>query len=96
MPERDLPAGWGWFEPLPSATSLPDELCRAAAACFTGHDGDTLLRHLQRAFLARRLPPTASDAELRHVEGQRSVVAHLLTLIERGRDPAGSARNPKP
>lgn len=96
MPERELPAGWGWFEPLPSTHGLPDEVCRSAAVCFAGRDGDLLLRHLQRVFLDRRLPPTASDAELRHVEGQRSVVAHLLTLIERGRDPAGSARSLKP
>ena len=80
-----MPGGWGWFEPPPAAADLPDEACRCAAACFAGRDGQALLRHLQRAFLDRRVPPTANDAELRHVEGQRSVVAHLLTLIERGR-----------
>lgn len=85
MAEHDILEGWSWFEPTTPASGPPDDACRAAAACFAGRDGDLLLRHLQRAFLDRRMPPSASDAELRHAEGQRSVVAHLVTLIERGR-----------
>ena len=56
--------------------------------CLATPNGRLLFRHLRRLFLDRRLPPTARDAELRHVEGQRSVVAHLLQLMERGRGPA--------
>lgn len=94
MPTPEAPEGWAWFagsgEPAPS-----DEACRLAARCFGTPQGALLLGHLRRCFLDRRLPPTASDAELRHVEGQRSVVAHLIQLVERGRAaPAGSLLPP--
>lgn len=66
---------------------MPQDLvCRSAAACFAGSHGQLVLRHLQRVFLDRRVAPNRSDAELRHVEGQRSVVSHLMSLIERGKD----------
>ena len=72
-----------------------DELCRHAAMCLGTRSGRLLLAHLQRSFLDRRVPPTASDAELRHAEGQRSVVHHLLQLAERGRgEPATVAPPP--
>ena len=86
--------GWAWLEATPAGADVAPELCRAAAACLGTPNGRLVLRHLRQSFLDRRLAPTASDAELRHVEGQRSVVAHLLRLIERGRDgipvPAGT------
>lgn len=81
-------AGWGWLDAAPLGAAPAPELCRAAAACLTSPNGRNLLRHLRQSFLDRRLPPTATDAELRHVEGQRSVVAHLLRLTERGCDGA--------
>lgn len=80
--------GWAWLDAAPPVGPLTPELCRAAAACLASPNGRVLLRHLGQSFLDRRLPPTASDAELRHVEGQRSVVAHLLRLMERGRNGA--------
>ncbi len=79
-------AGWAWLEAATDeGGETPPDLCRAAAACFGGPDGHLLTRHLRRLFLDRRLPPTASDAELRHLEGQRTAVAHLLLLADRGR-----------
>ena len=45
-----------------------------------------LYRHLERVFLLRRVPPQTSDQELRHIEGQRSLVAHLQSLAARGRN----------
>lgn len=80
--------GWAWLDAVPAGAEMAPELCRAAAACLGTSNGRLLLRHLRQTFLDRRLPPTASGAELRHVEGQRSVVAHLVRLIERGRDGA--------
>ena len=84
--EVDL-AGWSWFEAGEALNGVPvdDELCRAFARCFAGADGELASRHLARVFLDRRLPPTASDAELRHLEGQRCAVAHIEALIARGR-----------
>lgn len=78
--------GWVWLDSTPTGAEPAAELCRAAVACFATTNGRLVLRHLRQSYLDRRLAPTASDAELRHVEGQRSVVAHLLRLIDRGRD----------
>ncbi|MDX6748791.1 hypothetical protein SH611_03120 [Geminicoccaceae bacterium 1502E] len=78
------PAGWDW---LGAATGPAGDgtLERAFAACFSGADGRQALAHLRRVFLDRRLPPSASDAELRHAEGQRSVAAYIAAMVDRGR-----------
>lgn len=79
--------GWSWFE----ATSTPRgdpgeaELYRACARCFAGPDGQAVITYLTRSVLERRLPPNATDAELRHLEGQRYAIAGLLAMVERGR-----------
>jgi hypothetical protein len=88
MPVDGAPTGWAWFaasETAPAGAG-PDELevCRAFARCFAGSEGRIVLDHLKRVVLERRLPPTASDAELRHLEGQRSAVAHIVAMVERG------------
>jgi hypothetical protein len=43
-----------------------------------------VLEHLRRVVLDRRLAPHASDAELRHLEGQRYAVAYIVAMVERG------------
>jgi hypothetical protein len=70
---------------LPAGEPAGDELARCAARLFTSADGQRLLDHLERAYLLRRVPPQVSDQELRHIEGQRCLVAHLLSLVARGR-----------
>ncbi len=79
--------GWSWFETASASVDEASdmELCRACARCFAGSDGHAVIAHLTRSILDRRLPPSASDAELRHLEGQRYAVAGLLAMIERGR-----------
>ena len=91
MPEADLPQGWDWLHADGARIEPPAELCRCAVACFGSPSGRLVLRHLQRLFADRRLAPSATDAELRHVEGQRSVVSHLLQLLEHGRGVATAA-----
>lgn len=54
------------------------------ARVFRGGDGTAALAHLRRLTIERRLPPDASDAALRHLEGQRFLVAHIETLVARG------------
>lgn len=87
MPADSAAQGWAWFahdaaprEPSPQER----ELCCAFARCFANGDGRIVLEHLRRSVLERRLPPSASDAELRHLEGQRYAVAHILAMVERG------------
>lgn len=84
MPAPPEPAGWAWFEAEVPADPGEAELCRACARCFSGSDGQLVVDHLKRV-LERRLSPEASNAELRHLEGQRYAIAHLLALVERGR-----------
>jgi hypothetical protein len=87
MPADVAPHGWAWFaHAATSAERSPEEveLCRAFARCLAGADGRVVLEHLRRTVLERRLPPNASDAELRHLEGQRYAVAHIVAMVERG------------
>jgi len=58
----------------------------AFARCFSGRDGEIVLSHLTSVTLKRALGPESSDALLRHLEGQRQLVAYIQGLIERGRD----------
>lgn len=78
--------GWGWFDADTDGQSPieADDLARCFARCFNGVDGEAVLRHLRQTFLNRRLGPSASDAELRFLEGQRSVAAHIHDMIDRG------------
>jgi hypothetical protein len=86
MTDHELLADWPWTGAENGTPDrLQDELCRRFARCFAGTDGEQVLAFLRRGFLDRRLPPAASDAELRHLEGQRCVVAQILALVERGR-----------
>lgn len=86
MTSEAWPDGWDGLRNSTPAVDGEDALARAFARCFREPHGRLAIDHLKRAFLERRVSPTASDAELRHVEGQRSVAAHILALIERGRE----------
>jgi len=86
----DLDLGWAWFETNSSLGELekspPDhELASVFARCFRGEDGVKVLKHLQKITHHRILGPAASDALLRHMEGQRQLVAHMTSLVEHGR-----------
>ena len=72
--------GWSWFTATAPTAQHDEELAQAVAACFVGSNGEVVIQHLRATFLERRVAPTASDAELRHVEGQRSAIAYLLRL----------------
>lgn len=85
--EQAGPEGWDWFEiGAVQGTSIEEEdLARSFARCFKGGDGAIVLRHIRQTILDRRLGPDATDAELRFLEGQRSIAAHILSMIDRGR-----------
>jgi hypothetical protein len=83
--------GWAWFEPAgePPAggggEAADPDLAAAFARCFRGDDGGRVIDHLKAITLGRALGPAASDAQLRHAEGQRQLVAYVNALLERGR-----------
>ena len=93
-------AGWAWFaeadrplapEAAEAARADHRALTSAFARCFRGRDGEMVLAYLRAVTLGRALGPGASDAVLRHLEGQRQLVAHVIRLIARGQDGKGGA-----
>lgn len=54
----------------------------AFVACFGTAAGARVLAHLRRMTIERRLGPDAPAALLRHVEGQRALVALIERLAE--------------
>lgn len=89
MSATENPWPWGAApEPgseSPGAGPSGDALARAAAKVFSGADGERLAKYLRAITLERALGPDAAVAQLRHLEGQRQLVRHLLALAERGR-----------
>ncbi len=84
--------GWGWFEKFDKDQSSENtdigqnpDIAATYARCFVGDDGQTVLRHLRSLTLDRTLGPRSSDSLLRHMEGQRQLVAQIHALIENGR-----------
>lgn len=84
------PGGWDWFDSAdvsdPETPEGDRELALAFARCFQGRDGDRVLAYLRGTTLERALGPGAPDTLLRHLEGQRQLVAHISALVRRGRD----------
>ena len=71
--------GWDWFEKSPdpgAASHVQDAFVRA----FATDAGQQVLAFLRQSTIERRLPPDASSAVLRFVEGQRSLVAQIERL----------------
>jgi hypothetical protein len=52
---------------------------------FSSEDGAKALSYLQTITFHRALGAQSSDCELRHLEGQRTMVATILRLVDRGR-----------
>lgn len=83
-------AGWDWLEASPSAgpdpaTATDADPAPSFARCFAGGDGLRVLAVLRAMTLDRALGPDAPEAALRHLEGQRQLVATILALVARGR-----------
>lgn len=63
------------------------EIEKCFARLFSSDDGRRALSYLQAVTFQRALAPTSSDQQLRYAEGQRAMVATILRLIDRGRNP---------
>jgi hypothetical protein len=61
------------------------DMRRSYVRVFESNDGAAVLEELRRLFLEREAGPEVNDAGLRHLEGQRSVVRHILRQIEAGK-----------
>jgi hypothetical protein len=59
---------------------------RTFARLFSTEDGKKILSYLQVITFHRTLGPGSPDEQLRYMEGQRSMVATILRLIDRGRN----------
>lgn len=84
--------GWDGLDPgaggdgRPAAPADADgETALLFARVFRGEDGARALAHLRAMTLDRALGPEASPEALRHLEGQRCLIRHLLALVTRGR-----------
>lgn len=55
------------------------------ARTFATTSGKEVLKHLRKITIERVLGPNATDAELRSLEAQRSLVHQIENLIERGK-----------
>jgi hypothetical protein len=62
-----------------------DGLAASYARCFATLDGRRVLAHLRGVTFERVFGPDASEARLRHAEGQRQLVAAMVALARRGR-----------
>lgn len=85
-------SGWPWLADGDSAgggastgTGEGEQsLAIAFARCFATPEGRRVLQQLRAWTLERAVGPAASDAQLRHLEGQRQLVAQVLMLIREG------------
>lgn len=59
---------------------------RAFARLFSSEDGQKVLAYLQVMTFQRALGPSTPEDQLRYMEGQRSLMATILRLIDRGRN----------
>ena len=73
-------------EPLPSERLDVREAEKAYARLFSTPDGRKVLAHLNAVTFMRAAPPDATDFMLRHMEGQRALLASILRMIDRGRN----------
>lgn len=62
------------------------EVERSFARIFASDDGQRVMAYLQSVTFQRALGAEATHSQLRHLEGQRALVASMLRLIARGRE----------
>lgn len=89
----EAPTGWAWLEDdrtlnreAEETKELDSGLRANFSRVFDSEEGQSVISHLKSITLFRSLGPGASDAALRHLEGQRQLVTYILAL--------GSIENP--
>lgn len=61
------------------------EIEKACARLFSSEDGRKVLAYLQAMTFERALCHTSTEEHLRHIEGQRALMAAILRMIDRGK-----------
>ena len=91
MPGYD--SGWAWFDAAPQETKnverplgITADLLSAYVRIFRSEAGRQVMQHLRAITTDRVIGPDASDALLRHLEGQRQLVNYIANIAERGGD----------
>lgn len=89
-------AGWDWFD-TPRAQAHDstasrgkedrprEEIAKAFARCFGAPGAQEVMAHLRAVTVERVLSPQVDDRVLRHLEGQRQLVAYIEALVRLGR-----------
>jgi len=91
---QDYKSGWSWFGTAESNEKPENfELALCFARVFRGADAERVLKHLRAVSVEQVVGPAASEALLRHIEGQRQLVTHIQALIERGRENSNIQSN---
>ena len=75
---------WTDLEPVVQVDAAR-EVRRSYVRVFESNDGAAVIEELRKLFLDREALPECPDSSLRHLEGQRSVVRHILRQIEAGK-----------
>lgn len=75
------------YTPIASGKTELRDVEKAFARLFSTDDGQKVLSHLQVITFQRALGAESPNEQLRYMEGQRSMVATILRLIDRGRHP---------
>lgn len=75
------------YSPVENGKADQREIELCFARLFASEDGQRALGYLQMLTFQRALGPDSLDEQLRYAEGQRSLMAMILRLIARGRQP---------
>lgn len=86
LPMTPAEKGLTYAQPEPGKIEMR-EIEKSFVRLFATEDGQRVLAHLQVLTFQRALGPGVADEQLRYIEGQRSMVATILRLIDRGRQP---------
>jgi hypothetical protein len=85
QPSQLTGKGFVYSMPEPAKFEMR-EIEKSYARLFSTDDGRRVLAHLQVITFQRALGAATPDEQIRYAEGQRSLVAAILRLIDRGRN----------
>ncbi len=89
---RAAPPRFSPYDGLARSQDEDDRLNNLALAVLGQGTGQQLLDYLRSITAGLALGPKSTDAELRHLEGQRALVANLMQRIEHARSRHATAR----